>query len=337
MQEKKPRNVVWNTVKILLAIFLLYLVISKTNYQQLALTKDSVSWQWAIVLFILFIIMSLLKAFQYYVLISNQQGYWSFFRVVIWQNAISNFIASSAGIASYMTMLKAEQDVKLTRSGVTFIITKFGDLLAICFYLGVSAVLVWKEIQPLRWLTTILVVGIIFGLAIFLITVLWRDRFVSSLERFLVGVRLERISLVKKVLGMLHSLAQEEQAPIFVMLRTGMLWSFVYMSVTMVSAFSSMQVFNVSIDIWPIIYVSALMQIVSFIPIQVFGGLGVSEVTTVYLYSIFGLGQIELSAVMLGYRALFYLMNGAIFLYIPLDALIRRYNTRHANKQNSSG
>lgn len=322
----------WNAAKIFLAFFLLYIAISKTDYSQVQSLVENVELAWTATLFFLFCVLVFLKAYQYQVLIGSKVSYTHILRIVILQNAISNFIANSAGIASYMTMLKAEQKIKLSRSGITFIVTKFGDLLAICFYLGLSAGLVWGQIGSLRWLTIFLIVGMLLGLAAFTITVLWRDRFVKLIARVLAWISLDRFSLVKRGLEMLRSLAEEEQGPIFAMLRTGVVMSLVYMSATMVFSYTSILIFNVQVGLWPVIYVASLMQLVSFVPIQVFGGLGVSEVTSVYLFSVFGLDQGEMAAIMLGLRALSYVMNAAILLYLPFDALIRRYNKKYENK-----
>ena len=331
-QEKEPEKLIWNTAKILLAVSLLYVVLSKTNYRELSSIQESISWQWILVLLILFISMSLLKAFQYHALINKKSSYWGVVKVVIWQNTISNFIATSAGIASYMTMLKTEQNIKLTRSGIIFIITKFGDLLSISFYLGFSASLIWTKIAPLRWLTLLLIVSMLLVLAAFLVTVRWRERFVNWIARILAMLKLEHFSLITKGLETLHLLAKEDQKPIFSMLRVGIVLSFIYMTVSMFFAITVMKMFDIQVGLWAIIYVSSLMQLVSFIPIQVFGGLGVSDITSVYLYSVFGLDEAELSAMMLGIRAIFYLMNAFLFLYIPFDTLIRKYNKKHANK-----
>jgi hypothetical protein len=243
---------------------------------------------------------------------------------VIWQNAISNFIATSAGIVSYMGMLKAEQNVKLSRSGIIFLITKFGDLLVICLYLGISAGLVWNQIKTLQILTILLISGILLGAAIFLITIIWRERFVNSISRALAYLKLDHLPWVSRGIETLQSLALEKRGTISTMLRTGILMSLVYMTVTMISSIAGIWMFGVRISVAPLIYVASLMQLISFVPIQVLGGLGVIELTSVYFYSFFGLDQGEMSAVMLGLRAVFYLMNAAILLYLPISALFER-------------
>jgi len=331
--EAKKNNLVWDLAKVVLAIALLYFVVSKTNYSQLLIIKNDISWLWLGVLAVLFVVMTLLKALQYYVLIGKKGAYWNVFRITVWQNAISNFIATSAGIASYMTMLKTDEDVKVTRSGIAFIITKFGDLFAIFLTLSVSSLVVWDMIAPLHLLTILILTGILAGFAFSFITILWREKFMSSLSGVIVSLQLDRFSLVKKVLDALDTLTREERSSIFRLLYKGMILSLVYMTATMMFAYTSLKVFNVTASIWTILYVGSLTQIVSFIPIQVFGGLGVAELANVYLYSLFGLDEEEISAVMIGLRAIFYLMNGVIFLYIPVNAFLGRYYEKLAHKK----
>ena len=54
------------------------------------------------------------------------------------------------------------------------------------------------------------------------------------------------------------------------------------------------------------------------------GGLGITEVTAVYFYYFFGISQGEMSAVMLGLRAIFYLMNAVLLLYLPISAFLEK-------------
>ncbi|MBT3320875.1 MAG: hypothetical protein HN392_01180 [Anaerolineae bacterium] len=65
------------------------------------------------------------------------------------------------------------------------------------------------------------------------------------------------------------------------------------MSITMIYAYSIIGIFNLPVDIIETIYVMSLMQLISFIPIQVLGGLGISEITIVYLYGVFGINHAE--------------------------------------------
>ena len=97
----------------------------------------------------------------------------------------------------------------------------------------------------------------------------------------------------------------------------GAAFSLVYMAVTMAWIYASLRTFSFEIGILPVIFVNIFMQLISYLPIQVFGGLGVNETTSLYLYGIFGFPQTELAAVLIATRLLFYLTNLAVLLYLP--------------------
>ncbi len=314
---------VWFLAKVILAVTLVGVVVSKLQWEQVRALLHRIELGWFALSAGAFVLMSLLKAGQYYVLIGGERvSYGKTVRTVIWQNAISNFIGTGVGIASYMTMLKVEQDVSLARSGVAFIITKFGDLLAIFLYLVVSAAVVWQEIVPLQWLTAVLSAMLLSGIAVFLLTVIWKNRFVDWVVGVCFRLRLTRFAIVEKGLNLLNALAQENRQSVFDRLRIGILLSVLYMTATMGFALSGMRTFGVPVDAWAVIYVSALIQLVSFVPVQILGGLGVSEMTVVYLYGFFGIDQGEMAAVALGQRFVLYLLTILSLLYLPLDSLL---------------
>ena len=107
----------------------------------------------------------------------------------------------------------------------------------------------------------------------------------------------------------------------FRMIGIGILFSLVYLAVTMLWLYASLQAFSFDTGILPVVFVNVLMQLVSYLPIQVFGGLGVTETTMLYFYGFFNFPQTELAAVLIGNRLLFYLTNLAVLLYLPLHAL----------------
>jgi hypothetical protein len=278
---KKKTSLGWKGLKVIFAFLLLGLVFSKTDLGQLKTLYKQVQFLWIFATFLFFVLMAVLKTYQYYFLLSGKIKYRDVLNIVVMQNAISNFVATSAGILSYMVMLKSERGVTLTRSGIIFIITKFGDLLAICFYLSLSSILVWNFIFPLHHVTVFFVLGILLALVIFLLAVWRRQYFIDWIEDLTRLPLLRRLSFVSRGIDVLRSLAAVEATSLFSMLRTGAVISFLYMSATMAFVYSSMQAFNVRITLWALIYVAAIIQLVSFVPIQVFGGLGVSEITFV--------------------------------------------------------
>jgi uncharacterized membrane protein YbhN (UPF0104 family) len=105
------------------------------------------------------------------------------------------------------------------------------------------------------------------------------------------------------------------------MVGIGLAFSLIYMTVTMVWIYASLMTFSFQIGFLPVVFTNTFMQLVSYLPIQVFGGLGVNETTLLYLYGIFSVSQPELAAVLIGVRILFYLMNLVVLLYLPIYAV----------------
>jgi len=85
-----------------------------------------------------------------------------------------------------------------------------------------------------------------------------------------------------------------------------------------------MRLFAVSIGAWPVLFIISLIQLLSIIPIQVFGGLGVYEVTSLYLYGLFSISRPEIVPVIISSRIYLYLLNLLLLLYLPLDSRLGR-------------
>lgn len=326
MKEKLKKLYSWNTIKLLLAIGLIVFVIQKIDLSYIPELSERMSWLWFFARVAFFFLLLFLKAFQYYTVIDDDISYRDMLTVVVWQNIVSNFISNTAGIASYMTMLKADKKVKLTRSGITFLMVKFGDVLIVGIYLLFSSKIVWEEIQPLQNLTILIIMGIVFGIGLVMTTIIFRESFINLVEKGLILIRIDEFSLVQHGLDTLHSLAQEKQQKIFSMLKKSVLTSALYMTVTMMYSYTVVGIFNLPIKIWENMYITSILQLISFVPIQILGGLGVTEVSMVYLYGVFGIDPVEMAAVSLGVRALFYLLNGMLLFYIPINALMQRKN-----------
>ncbi len=63
------------------------------------------------------------------------------------------------------------------------------------------------------------------------------------------------------------------------------------------------------------------MQLVSYFPVSVFGGLGITETSALYFWSFFDISQDVLAPALIGIRVVFYLFN-----VISIDILARIFN-----------
>lgn len=312
-----------DALKILLALILMGVVLSRTSLAEIIALRERISWTWLIAGFVLFIVMTLVKTLQYWVLLGRQTSYRKTLKIVIIQNALTNFVANTAGIASYLAMFQMEENVKVRKSGAVFILTKAGDLLCMGLFLLVSASFVWTRVPVLHQLIVFILVALAAGLTVFWTAIFLRQTFVGFLRRILQTLRLDRLSLVQRGLFALESLASQDTKTVTQTLVTGTSLSFLYMLATMAYGYTRVQTFQVPLEFWAIIFIAALMQFVSVIPFQVFGGLGVTEVSLVYLYGLFGFVD-EIPAILVGLRVLFYIFNLILLAYVPLDSFFDR-------------
>jgi uncharacterized membrane protein YbhN (UPF0104 family) len=312
-------------LKVVIALVLIGVVLSRTSYQQIIALKDAVSWIWLLASFLLYCAMTALKGVQYWALLGRETTFPQTLRIIVIQNTLTNFVANAAGLISYLALFRVEHNVNLRRSGATFLITKMGDMLSIGFFLFVSAFLVWDRIEVLHTLVILLLMGIGAVFIIFWMVVLLRKRFILQIEELCVRLRLQDIGFIQRGLGVLQSLAGQEHAVVATLFLRGTLFSLPYMMVSMLYSFCRVQIFHIPIDFWAVIFIASLMQFVSAIPFQVFGGLGVTEMSLLYLYHLFQVVSVDLSAILVGLRILFYLFNLVVFLYVPLDILAGRF------------
>jgi len=296
-------------------------ILSRTSLAEIIALRDRLSWTWLIAGFILFVAMTLVKTLQYWILLGRQTSYRNTLRIVIIQNALTNFVANTAGIASYLAMFQMEENVKVRKSGAVFILTKAGDLLCMGLFLLVSASFIWTRVPVLHQLVTFILVALAAGLTVFWTAVFLRQTFVGFLRRILQTLRLDRLSLIQRGLFALESLAAQETKTVTQTLLTGTSLSFAYMLATMAYGYTRVQTFQIPLEFWAIIFIASLMQFVSVIPFQVFGGLGVTELSLVFLYGLFGFVD-EIPAILVGLRVLFYIFNLILLAYVPLDSFL---------------
>ena len=268
--------------------------------------------------------MTLLKGVQYWALFNRKTSYLQILRIIIFQNALSNLVANSAGVASYFTLFRVEQDVNFKRSGLVFLITKIGDLFSMGSFLLIATLLTWKRVTALHQMTSILLAGILLGLFVFIAVIVFRGKLILLVAHAVHWLQLDRFKFVNSGLNLLRFLAEQEQKKLISAFLLACLLSLIYMSATVLYAFSRVKAFHIPIDFWASTYMVSFMQFISLIPIQILGGLGVSEFVSIYFFNLFGITQFDIPATLIGRRVMTYLFSLISLLYIPLDMLFAR-------------
>ena len=308
-------------LKIIFAVVLIGFVFSNTHLAELKIVLANASIGWAVLTFFLYVLLTLIKAFQYYFLLNEEVTYPQVLNVVVLQNAVSNFLATSAGIASYLTLFHVEYGVKVSRAAVVFLLTKIGDLIAIWILLLVSSWFVWPQVEALHVPVILLLAGMGIVVVILIVAINLRQRFVGFVKGIVDRLGLSRFSIVRKGMDILQTLGDQEQTSVIRKIKMVLTTSSFYLAVSLMWIYSSLRVFNLKIGILPVLFSNALLQVISYLPIQIFGGLGVNEFSTMFLYGLFNIPAAVLSPVLIGSRIMFYLMNLLILLYLPIYSI----------------
>lgn len=318
------REKIWNLLKVGVALFLLGFVLSTTDLGQIISLRYKLSWIWLVSAFLLLAGMTALKAWQYHFLIGMKLRYSRVLGITILQNVITNFVASTAGIASQVTLMTAGTDVKLGRAAISFAIAKMGDLFAVSIILLLSSLYVWPQAESVHGIVVALLILTLILALLIVLSLFLRSHVVTLVKKGLSFFKVARFSLVQRGITTLEYLASQDHGKIIRVLLYGTGYSMIYMLLTVIWAYTRFRTFSLVMDISVIAFVVSLLQYVSWIPITVFGGLGVTETLSVYLYGIFGVNKPELAAILLGSRVIFYLMNAVSLLYLPLETLLYR-------------
>lgn len=213
VEAQKPSRSkrIWNIFKIVLAIILIGFVFSKTNFSEVIDLMKRLSPLWLMISFVLFCMLTLIKSYQYYLLNGRLASYTRVLYVVITQNAISNFIAGGAGIASYLTMLSVDEGVKLRKVFAAFVVAKVGDLISVWVILLASSILLWNQIGVLQYAVVFLLVVIFGVVAVFVASALLRQKFVALVKTILGWMKLDRISLAERGVDFLQLFAEQDE------------------------------------------------------------------------------------------------------------------------------
>ncbi|MEI7989900.1 MAG: hypothetical protein WCI88_12755 [Chloroflexota bacterium] len=103
MITNRKFNIIWNLIKILLAIILVAYVFSRTNLNEFLSLHDQILPAYLIATLILYACLTVFKAFMYQVMLEQDTQYLRVLNVIVLQNAVTNFFAVGAGLVSYLS------------------------------------------------------------------------------------------------------------------------------------------------------------------------------------------------------------------------------------------
>jgi len=318
------KSVVWHSSRIVLAIILAGFVLSQTSIDSLFALSQRTSMSWLLLGTCFFCATTWMSARRYWILIDRRIPFFNFLNIFILQNAITNLFASSAGLASYIAMLRGEHKIQVSRGITSLFLANLSDAIVICLAIGLSSIFVWLRIDAIHWLVICILVGASGGVSLVLLVILFRQRFVDIMTIMVNYLRMNRFVFFNRSLDVAHDLIGKDIREIVNFFGIVLVRSLLVFMLTLMWAYCNMMAFRLPVDIWDIIFVVSLLQIMSVVPVQVFGGIGVYDVAIIYLYGLFGVSQVELATVAIGLRLVFYTLNLLLLLYLPLGTYISR-------------
>jgi uncharacterized membrane protein YbhN (UPF0104 family) len=321
MSSDRRISLAWNAIKIIFSVILVGYFLSWVKLSDVLSVWERIQFPYICATVVLYVILTLFKTYKYQVLLQQKTNYLRMLNIVIVQNSLSNFLTNSAGIASYLTLLRFEENVKVRQSGLVFIIIKIGDLFSVWLASIICSWLVWERISPLRNAILVSLIAIGLGFVIFFLALFWRRGFLSLANRIMIALHLTRYTFFQNIVNALTAFSEMHQDLVFGIVRKAFGLSILYYLVTLLWMLVSMRAFQLPADNLSILFVSGILQLFSMIPVAVFGGIGITEVTSLYLYSLFGVPQGDLSIVLVGWRIFYYFTNLLLVLYLPIYAL----------------
>ena len=318
------KHAIWQFVKFALAFGLIAIVISEVNVESVAVLWKRISVSWFLLSVFAFYASIWFMARRYWVLIGTQIEFHDVFHSVLYQNIMGNLVTTVAGAAWYVGTLRNQHNIPITRSVFSLVAARFGDLVTWLVTLSVATLLVWRHIPMLHLMVTLLISLLTGGVLVGVMMIIFHGRTVAFAGAILSKFRFQRKPSVRRFFETLTVFLNRETDEYVRSINPFTVYSVLTVASMLLFAYCSLQIFAVQIEIWPVVFVVALTQIISFLPVQVLGGLGLYDLTYLYLYGLFGVDRSEFAAVIVGLRICFYLANFALLPLLVITARSRK-------------
>jgi uncharacterized membrane protein YbhN (UPF0104 family) len=313
------RSAVWSWLKIGLAVALCLFVISQTDLHELMRLGRQLALPWLLPSFLLYFALIMVTARRAWLLVERRTPFLEMVSITVLQTVVGNLVATSVGVASYIAMLRGRHQIQVRHGVASVLLARFGDLLVLLVALALTSAVLWKQIEPLQFvvgglLASLTVAGGIVALAIF-----QRTRFVSLARTLLTALKLADNSAPNRIASHVEQLGTDSLGLRGSTMLAVLSYSLLSFGLQLVFGYCNMQLFNVSIGIWQMAFVMTMAGLLALVPIQVFGGLGVAEISAYYLYGLFVPDLAFLAAFVIGSRLYFYLLNASLLSYFVVE------------------
>ena len=321
------KHFIWHMLKLGAAFSLIAAVMSEVTLESIGSLWVRISVPWFVLSLIAFYAALWSMARRYWLVIGKRVQFDEFLQIVLYQNILGNLITTTAGAAWYVGSLRNKHNIQVTTGVLSLLIARFVDLLLLSMTLSFATLFVWRQIPSLHSAVPLVILLLIAAASMSLVIFVCQHKLVTLLDRILGRLYWYHKTAVRKTFLSLTVMSNEDIVESSHHIGAFTVYSLLTLSAMLLFAYSSLQIFGIRIDLWPVIFVGSLTQIIALIPVQTLGGLGIYDFTYLYLYGLFGFSGPEFAAVILGLRLCFYVINALLLavVMLPSDLLGRLF------------
>ena len=318
----------WYWGKFFLAGSLLYYLFTLTSWQEIVRSFSSVSWWHVILVFVAFICEMLLGSLRFWLLLEKKVPLGALLSINMLQKSLSGVLSTGVGFATYVADIKIEGGIRTGKGMASFLLAKIGDVVAIGFFFSLACISVWPDIGPLKKASLFINGAILMGVIGFIFMVYYRDGFIGFLS-----LKKEQSRIFRLIYGLVESLNVIPSGREWRYLGTILLLSLAMFGFGSLGSVMINEAFHIPIGYPAIVFMLGIQRLMSYIPIYVLGGIGVNEVTSMYMYTLFGIEKTTIAADLIGMRIVAYLWN----LILLAGYMISKVLVRHSADSSGQG
>lgn len=323
--NKRFFSPLFNLLKIVIAIVLIGVIFSRVKLSEFIALWRVVSIPWLAMSLLFFYAGIGVLAQRYRLLIGTKISYRDVVDLVITQTVAGNLVATSAGMSLYLGMLRGKHQLPVTNGLASLMLVRLADTWAVLTAVILSSWFVWPQMIRLRFVSIVSALVLAVSLLTMVILFIFRLHFVQIIERCFQQFHLLRYATIRQVIHAMIGMVSYDPYRLCSSIGVGACYTGLAFALSLLFFYSSIRAFHIPLEIWPVMFIFSLIQLINVIPIQILGGIGINDVTLMYLSGFFGITQSVIAPAVIGMRSVFYLSNLSLLIYI---VLVVRFESR---------
>ncbi len=295
----------WFAARLCISLVLVAFLMHSVDWPKVWVHARTVSPVW-LALSLFYIPASILfVAMRYRLLVDGMVPLGAMLRLVVFQGAVSTFLANAAGSLGFVGVLAKLHNVPVALAIQSAIVARAGDMLASLVVAAALVAVAWDRLATIRPLVvTALLLSVVTLLAAFA-TVLAARRLATTRFPGADAVENSPWRKAREAVGLVVRMESARALP------GALFHSFLLQGVVAVAMYFNARAFGLEIGFFEAALVGVVASFVASVPVTVFGGLGIYEVSTVGLLAVFGVPIEAGAGMILVVRAIFFAVMAA--------------------------